>query len=576
MSRARAVLFLVLFTLLLPLLFVQFLHRQAADAAADSPTDVARNVGVVIDTTDSMGPELNFFSSAWRDPLTATFRLATFKDTAQYQGSTTSYDTFSQQLASLEAVGGGSCPDNALGGLLEMGKNLPTNKTLASDVVLVTDATPLGNRANYVYVINKMLRRGVNVHALASGWCSGAPIPEVALQFLAQATGGHYYKPAVATDYYTETVMVHDKLFATDLLLSHADSVSSGFPDTIPLAVDSSMTGMSAESWRGCLTCPYASTANTSVAVHISASPGVQIDLRDPDGIVLDGTTAGFDQMSSSSRQLVRVYPPLTAPLKTGQWDIRVSGDGSYNLSVVAQSSLHFAYLGPGTVPQSQPSLLRVALGELDGQVIRRPLTEAFKLTPYDGVGATQSIDLYDDGKHSDGVAGDGIYGGMVQPTAAGWWRLAAEGKLADGTAFQRLAEVPLRVQSYHINSLMETASASPDVTLPITFTVKNDTAGTNVLAADGVVAAATTTFDLELFSEQGWTITDTIPASVTLAPGETYTVTTSVVIPADAPAGAVEESTLVAVDPNDLNSQLAAVAEVSVIERVYLPLIVK
>lgn len=610
MTRFRAVLSLVLFTLLLPLFFMQFSRWGEATAAPATPTMSGITIGVVADTTESMGPELASFSSAWQDQsaglssnqtaidafvgaapdtpaehcdpicpyLTSTFRLVDFKNTAIYRGATTNYGGFGQSLSGLEASGGGSCPDNALVGLLTMGKNLPPSKILASDVALVTDATPFGKRSNYAFVMNKMLRRGVNVHSLVSGWCAGAPIPETALQFLTQATGGHYYRPAVASDYYTESLMIQDKLFATDLLLSREGSVSGEAPDDISFRVDSSMFGFSAETlgYVGCLTCPLASLAQLPTGLSVTADPDVQIELRDPDGNVIDENVEGFSKLSSSSRQMLKLYPHDDEVLKTGAWNIRVSGDGNYQLVVVAQTGFHFAYLGPGSIPLSRPSFLRVALGELGGKGVLPPLTSTFKLIPMHGAASTQSIELFDDGEHGDGAAGDGIFGGMVQPTAPGWWRLAAEGELDDGSPFRRLAEVPLRVQQYRLTK-PASILMGPDETRLITFTLRNEATPTTGALALDEGAAETTTFELALFSEQGWTITDTVPTTVTLGPGEGYTVTTSVVIPPDAPLGAMEESTFVAVDVNDVNTGLTAVAETTVGHNpLYIPLVVR
>lgn len=612
MSRVRAVLFFALFTLLLPLLFMHFVRLQAAVVPSDaSMTTGAKNIGVVADTTATMGPELSAFSSAWQDadfdhtqaannapaeiaptvpmthcdpfcpPLTATFRLVTFKDIAQNTGGTTSYNTFGQQLSNLSAEGGEGCADNALGGLLTMAQNLPTSRFLASDVALLTDATPTGNRSNYMFVISRMLRRGVNVHALISGWCSGAPVPEAALEFLAQATGGQYYRPLIAGDYYTESLMVQDKLFATDMLLSQDGNVSGGTPDTIPLQVDSSINGVSVEmNYTGCLTCPLASLAQP---LNATAAPPVQIELRDPDNNVIDTATVGFDELTSSRRHFLRFYPPSASDLKDGEWEIRISGDGDYNVTVMSQSSVHMTYLGPGSIPVSQPSSIRVALAETAAGVLAPEMpTDAaslvvdFQLVPSDGVGTPQSISLFDDGEHNDGAAGDGIYGGMVQPTAPGWWRIAAEGQLDDGTSFRRLAEVPIRVQQYRVTK-PDADTAAAGTTRQVTFTLSNDATTANGIGTNSGAVATATTFDLALFSEQGWTMTNTIPVSVTLAPGETFTITADVVIPAAAPEGTVEESTFVAVDANDVNVGLTAVAETEVAdEKVYLPFVIK
>jgi hypothetical protein len=114
--------------------------------------------------------------------------------------------------------------------------------------------------------------------------------------------------------------------------------------------------------------------------------------------------------------------------------------------------------------------------------------------------------------------------------------------------------------------------SVLPGSTHSVSFELVND--GAVGLAR----ATAATTFDLELFSEQGWTTLDTIPESVTLAPGESVQYTVNVVVPANADIGAVEESTLVAVPQDDLSATVSSSAQTIVVDQVqvFLPLIVK
>lgn len=596
MSRLRAILFLIVFTLSLPLLFMQFNRWQTAVAAPEheEPWGINPNIGVVLDTTASMGPELTLFNAAWQatepygptsnaflkevgiaaptvpvthwpGPLTATLRLVGFRDIAQYFGSSTDYDEFVFSMASVPAEGGGACLDNALGGLLTMAKNMPAEKMPASDVLLVTDATPMGNKANFVYVVNRMLNRGINVHSLVSGWCPGDVIPEKAMEFLTVATGGRYYRVEDPTDYYTTTLMAHNRLFSTDLLLSEIGSVTEAQPDMIPIEVDSTLFGLSAEAtlgWTGCLTCTR--PANTTGDLGITAVGGMQFQLIDPDNNVYDASSPYFSQIGTSSRELLSIRQPITATLQPGTWHLRVTGDGDYAVSIAAQSDLHLAYLGPGSAPVGEPMLLRVALGQTHDETTTLPQTASFKLVSVTGQGADQNITLFDDGLHQDGEAGDGIYGGMVTPAAAGWWRVMASGQWPDGTSYQRLAEVPLRVQSVSAKSPAP-STAKPNETQQVSFELTND------------ASASTTTFELGMFSEQGWVVTSTVPTDVTLNPSETVIINANVVVPGSATDGLLEEVTFVAVAANDASVAVSALAEITVeASTVYLPMIVR
>ena len=59
--------------------------------------------------------------------------------------------------------------------------------------------------------------------------------------------------------------------------------------------------------------------------------------------------------------------------------------------------------------------------------------------------------------------------------------------------------------------------------------------------------------YSLELESGQGWAITSSVPATLTLAPGGAGTYSVEVFVPADAPLGAGEETTLTAARLDEL-----------------------
>lgn len=591
MANIRPLLWLILFTFVMTIA-ISFTLSAAADTPSEEWT--YPQIGVVIDTSSSMGPELQAFSRAWQNtsyplyqstpdtvqgrqawpgcihcsPLTATFRLFPFRDVVQAGTPTQSYGEFTQALADLEAGGGGTCPDNALGGLAAMGKSLPTRQMNSSDVLLVTDATPNGKRADYIYALKRLQKRGVNVHSLISGWCNDSPVPEAALQLLSVGTGGSFYRPEVGTDYYTDTLIAHNRAFATDLLMSRLGDVTNDIPDIIPFNIDSDVGGLSIELSAKCCRCLTCTRISPPAAQgRPDVTPPVQVTLRDPDGKVIDNGTQGFSQVSNSQRMLVSLYPPLTATLTPGTWTAQVSGDSPYEMLAMAHAAMHLAYLGPNNLPLNRASWIRAALDTSYETAVSPWLTATFRLVRVDGPAESQPVTLFDDGQHRDGEAGDGIFGGEIQPQAAGWWRLAAEGTLEDGSTFQRLAEVPFRVQPYRLPE-PSAGAAKPNTTTPISFTLINDSPSGN----------NDTTFELALFSEQGWVLTDTIPASVTLAPGQQLTVTTNVVVPEDAAAGTLEEATLVAVSPTDLETSLSAVAEISVsaANELYLPLVIR
>ncbi len=391
-------------------------------------------------------------------------------------------------------------------------------------------------------------------------------MPEKALQFLTLATGGRYYRVEEPTDYYTITQIAQNRLYATDLLMSEIGSVTDGQPDMIPFEVDSSMLGVSAEptlGWTGCLTCTRP-IVNGEEPFAITAVGGMQFQFVDPENNIYDASSPYLTQIGTASRELLTFREPLTATLQPGTWHLRVTGNGSYAVSFAAQSNFHMAYVGPTSVPLNQPTLVRVLLGTSQDEVTVPPQTANFRLVSMDGQAPDQAIALFDDGLHDDVAAGDGIYGGMITPTTAGWWRIMANGEVGDGSSYQRMAELPLRVQTVNAKG-PEAATAKPDETQLVTFELTND------------VSASTTTFELGMFSERGWVETSTVPADVTVDPGETVTVSVEVVVPAEATGGTMEEVTFVAVSAVDESVAVSALAEITVdANTVYLPMVVK
>jgi hypothetical protein len=576
MTRARAILFLILFTLALPLFFIS-LSRLAAAPAPQARVWGDPHIAIVADTTAGMQPELDDLARAWSraftgqqasaasdpastpsvneplcheipcGPLTATFHLLTFKDVPEYLGRTQDPVQFGNQLSNLDAGGGDGCPDGALRALLLAARNLPEQKTPSADALLVTDATPMGRRPNYAFVVDKLLERGIRAHTLVSGWCAGAPLSPAVMGYLSLATGGQFHMPESAGEYMTDTIIALTRIDADDLLLSRAGTVSPGAPEIIPLALDGTATTLGVDDIEFkcppycCLTCVV---PIPGVKPNIVAPASVQIELLDPTGNVVGPGTPGYSVLTSSSRELQELQPPSQS-LPSGTWRLRISGDGPYQVDVIANSSLHMAYLGHHFLPAGQTSPIR-ALLTCEG--CSPPTTAQFRLFSLDGQ-QSAPIMLYDDGAHGDGNAGDGIYGGAITPPRPGQWRLGVRGELGDGTPFQRIDPAPIRVQPFRLAN-PSGGAAPPGAQRSQTFSLTNTS-----------LTGPATVFDLALYSSQGWTMTDTVPLSVTLSPGQTFSITVDVVVPADAPLGVVEESTFVAVPVGDIGGGASAVA---------------
>lgn len=130
----------------------------------------------VIDDTGSMGEEiggvrdalLNFLSTFDPNSTDTLFQLTTFKDGVSVREPTRVLATIQSQVSSLTASGGGDCPENSVGGLLQGTQAMKRGGT----VLFATDADPRpGSDLNGL--INHLRSVGARVNVLLSGTCSG-------------------------------------------------------------------------------------------------------------------------------------------------------------------------------------------------------------------------------------------------------------------------------------------------------------------------------------------------------------------------------------------------------------------
>jgi hypothetical protein len=562
------------YILMLLLLFGTAFNSLEASAAVETsaaaPGWNMPQVGFVVDTTASMGPELNALAAAWQaqaqqGPLSGNYHLVGFKDSAMYLGQTESPGTFYNWLSALEASGGGKCPDHALAGLLNMARNMPQSLTPASEILLVTDAAPLGKRTTYAHLANRLLKRGVQVHTLSNGWCPDHPITENALVFLTMASGGEF----LLTDgpnYYTDTLIVLNKIDATDRLGIFQGTVSPGNPLSFDLEVDGTMTTLGVEDddypvW--CLTCTRRIPGLS--AFGFAAPEGTfTVELRDPKGNLVGTGTDGYEELSSAYRRFQRLS--TTSGLITGTWKVEVRGNGSFWIDYYADSTLHLLYAGRHTRQAGKPVPFQATLvNEVGNPSLVK--SASFSLISMDGR-QEQPIELFDDGQHGDGATGDGVYGGMVQRDHEGCWMLMVRGTLQDGSSFSRMYPAPIRFRGFSLDDPAP-SSAVPGTPQTINFTLVN---------GETTRAAKATTFDLEVFSDQGWAITNTVPLSVTLQPGERFNIEVPIQVPENTSVGTTDNVVLVSAPTTDIGMATSATAELEVVDsfKVFLPVVLR
>ncbi|KAA3662660.1 MAG: hypothetical protein DWQ04_12800 [Chloroflexi bacterium] len=532
-----------------------------------------QNVGFVVNTTSGMQPAIDrvheaWMQSAWADCPTCTptkMHLVPFKDSAIHLAGTDSVEQFGNWLGDLEAAGGGDCPDATFTGLKEFGVNLSDDSAPVSDAIVFSDSPPAGNRRAFGLLLEQMINRGIRVHNVGRTSCSSDSLPDYAMNYLALLSGGEVYSPASVDEYKTDAQIAMNLAMSEDLIGSFTGKIDNSV-EMFPIEIDSTVTTLGL-SYRGeCLTCTKV-TANSFIE-NLMTSGGVSVELIDPDGNVVDNSTPGYQHLSTSTRDMQMLHEAV-GPSDAGTWQLRVSGNGDYVINVFGNSGFHMTSIGQHTARVNKPFQVRALIAAEENG--RAPITAALKLVGMDN-SETFTVGM------SDSSALSSVYGGSVTVTTPGLYRLVAEGVLEDGTQFMRVDPTPIRVRAHSISSPADT-TALPGGTRSISFELSNDLVDSSVatLGNNGGAAAAKT-FDLAIFSELGWTVTDSIPDSVTLAAGESVTFTVDTAIPADAGIGMIEESVFVAVPQDDLSASVAVTVKTSVVgqQTIFLPVVIK
>jgi hypothetical protein len=285
----------------------------------------------------------------------------------------------------------------------------------------------------------------------------------------------------------------------------------------------------------------------------------IEVKLVDPSGNDFEPGDTGFSTIATTDRQFLEMRAAGSPALDPGLWKVHITGTGAYRLDVKANTDLHMAYLGPSwSLAQGRLTHLRAGLLSSDPEWRLREVQ--FRLTSFTG-NTTIPLALHDDGQHGDGAAGDGLFGGGYIPTIPGIWYLEAFGRGEDGRFFRRMDPAFIRVSRSRIAE-PPPRTAAPDSSQNITFTIHND----NVAPGEpnGPALAANTTYELALFSSRGWAVTGTVPASVTIPYGGSTDIQVAVHVPRVVPHGAVEETTLVAIEAGQIGASLEATGRIT------------
>jgi len=491
-----------------------------------------RRISFVIDDTGSMSQEIGLVKTTVSqkvdefvaEDLLLRYHLLTYKDDVDYRGSTTDSEEIKDQVDALIASGGGDCPEEMLGALDEIAMQAPH-----SDAWVMTDAGFHGGLGDLANTIFNLVSARVRVHPIIYSLCfeggaaaegqrsdtamdagfgtRGSGLGPESLAQLADETGGHYFPISTAETQAAASILLNEMVTTADI--DRFSDTVSGTPKVYEVFVEGS---------------------SEEANFLLNAFDGsVTLALEDPSGVTVGGGDPGVTYTAISGAEYYQVDDPLA-----GLWRVEVSGSGSFALSVSGRSPISFEYLSDTSLPLGEEVVLRASLtGSIEDPV--------FTLTEPDGT-PVETLDLFDDGLHGDGSAGDEVYGGSYTATAVGSYRLRVEGIATDPsghTSFQRTAPEVIRVQPLAVegdgNRLVNRGE-----TLVHRFRIEN-------LGRD------TDTFDLTASSDRGWADLGEVPEEVTIGAGAFAEIEVPVAVPADAEPGSVDEIVLVAISQTDL-----------------------
>ena len=487
------------------------------------------NIVFVIDDTGSMTDDIASVKQTVTEKITELsannsdllYTLISFKDYVTYRGSTSDPEVMKSMVNALYAAGGDDCPEAAFEALDEAAARVS-----GGDVWLMTDADAHGGLTKALDTAARLVKAGLKAHIVSLGSCylartdgsavcssendpSANPVVPEALpgvtdaitymQVVSDKTGGHYF---AVSSYEVGSVLetsLQEMVSDSYIYWSPEIAASPAEDDPITISVDQSTTriGFLANSYFG---------SNT-------------LKITRPDGSVITEGDPGITHIITTSSD----YYSIDAPT-AGEWVIYVIGDGAVKLSVSAHTDITLAYIGNPSLAFQKPSRIKAYLpGEFTG------LT--FFLS--DATGGKFDIELFDDGLHSDGQSGDGIYAGDFTPDQLTTYHLGVVGSSATVPVFERNSPMELRVQTVDVRS-SPIQYVLPGAVVTHTLEIAN-------------LGVMTDTYGVSATSTTGWSDLGSLPYFIELAPHSVVSYTVHTTVPAAAMQGTSDLITVVA-----------------------------
>lgn len=498
--------------------------RAEAPVEPPPPPSAVGKVGFAIDNSSSMREQgkINAVKETlppWIDQLTAagaqfTYALEPFANNTPAVQATIDATTIKNWIGGLTAndngVYNGECPEESLGAIAKLAPFVKDGNML-----LFTDDLPFSPFQQLAPTFNALSVNKVKLHTIVlpktcnfgggndpSGWLT--------YRFLSFISGGTYQsvttdKTAAALQIVLSEMRAQGQLgTVTRAPMRSASTIQATTTLTYPVEVDDTITQMNM----------LLNILSGSAHLELTRPNGTVVSPLDPDVIYTDSGSAQYYQFAN----------PMP-----GLWWANVIGDGESRFSTSVISPLQFAYLGD---TRGSPNTVMELAARLTGPVA----TSSFELETLEGQ-PVASVELHDDGKQNDLVAGDGLYMGWFVPSQLGDLQMRVTGTTTSGGQFKRVDSRLIRIQGLKVTA-PPSRNLVNGAAVQLVFQVTNFDNTTQI-------------YDLRATSNNGWIQTAPSP-SVTIPPGGTAQVNVTIRVPAHAAPNSIEKIWLTATQQSD------------------------
>jgi hypothetical protein len=408
-------------------------------------------------------------------------------------------DEFKNAIRNLSAHGGGDCPDLAVRGMID---GLSAAST-GGDLFLFTDGD--AKDADLAQIAKDLAtQKQIRIFCSIFGSCNSNGVDSVYRE-IAEATGGQVFSldPSEAGQ-------------ITNLL----DDVSRTRAANL-LSIEDTL-GPTAS-------VHHVPIDDTMSAATFAVSGGTSVVLNRPDGSTVHDGDPGVTITSLSGAHLFSIANPVT-----GLWQVTVSGNGAYSITVSGQATVDiesFDFVQDLSNQAHEPGLFQIDGFPVAGQInlVSAKLTDGFSSARFEfrsPSGAILHVLTLEQGTDN---AANVFVGSLTPPNTP--FVVYVTGHTSSGASFQRVLPGIIMPQPVTVTA-SPPAELAPGGFTSYTFQVHN--------------LGSPDTFHIEGADDKGF-LTSITPADLSLNAGETKEVTVGVQAPANAVPGTSDTLTVTA-----------------------------